>query len=130
MKKDLLVIGASLIFLFICAFAGVWIWIDKDVKENISIAKEKYPGTAEDALIAYLLDTGNSTRDRSDIAVWTLGQIGSEKAIPFLTELYKDDPEGKTCKRRHDRVLCQYELYKALNAAKSNWWPLHRRLNK
>ena len=130
MKKVLPVFGASLIILFICAVAGVWIWIDKDVKKNIGIAKEKYHGTAEDVLIAYLLDTGNSPHDRSNIAVWTLGQINSKKAIPVLTELYKDDPEGKTCYGQHDTVLCQYELYKALKATKSNWWPLHRRLNK
>jgi hypothetical protein len=101
-----------------------------DVKKNITIAKESYPGTAEDALIAYLLDTKNSPQNRSSVAIWTLGQIHSKKALPILEELYKDDPEGKTCKGRHSYVLCQYEIYKALNAAKSNWWPLHARLNK
>ena len=108
----------------------MYIWIDIDVNNNIRVVKEKYPGKAEDALIAYLLDTTNSPRDRSHIAIWTLGQIHSEKATPILNGFYKNDPKGKTCKGRHDSVLCQYEIYKALNACKTNWWPLHSRLNK
>lgn len=130
MKKVILIVGGSLITLLLLGFIAVYIWIDIDVKKNITIAKEKYPGKAEDALIAYLLDTTNSPRDRSSIAIWTLGQIHSEKALPILNELYLNDPEGKTCYGRHDSVLCQYEIYKALKATKANWWPLHSRLNK
>jgi len=99
------------------------------VEKNIEITKKQYPGAAEDALIAFLLNTTNSPRDRTHIAIWTLEQIQSEKAKPVLRELYKNDPEGKTCSGKHDSVLCQYEIYKALNAEKENWWPLHRKLN-
>jgi hypothetical protein len=122
--------GVSILAILICSFLAIYIWIDQDVKKNIDIAKQKYSGTAEDALIAYLLDTTNSPRDRSQIAIWTLGQIGSPKALPILRGLYKNDPEGKTCYGRHDSVLCQYEIYKAINAEEVNWWPLHKRLNK
>ncbi len=130
MKKTILLISGILFTLALAAFVAMYIWIDVDVKNNIQVAKEKYDGKAEDALIAYLLDTSNSPSDRSHVAIWTLGQIHSEKAIPILTGLYENDPEGKTCKGRHDSVLCQREIYKALNACKSNWWPLHARLNK
>jgi hypothetical protein len=130
MRSVILIISGSLITLLLIGYIAIYIWIDIDVKKNISSAKEKYPGKAEDALIAYLLDTSNSPEDRSSIAIWTLGKIQSEKALPILNELYKDDPEGKTCKGKHNSVLCQYEIYKALNAKKVNWWPLHSRLNK
>lgn len=130
MKKTILLIIGILFTLALLGSVAMYIWIDVDVKKNIQIAKEKYDGKAEDALIAYLLDTTNSPFDRSHVAIWTLGQIHSEKAIPILTRLYENDPEGKTCKGRHDSVLCQREIYKALNASKSNWWPLHTRLNK
>jgi hypothetical protein len=130
MKRFIFIIVAGFIFLFICTFMAGYIWIGHSVKENISIAKKQYPGKAEDALIAYLLDTNNSPRDRTHVAVWTLGQIRSEKALPVLRELYKDDPEGKTCYGKHDSVLCQYEIYKAIHADQVNWWPSHRRLNK
>lgn len=129
MKRILIILGAGIIIVFICFVLIVNLWIGNTVKKNIEIAEEKYSGTAEDALIAFLLDTTNSPRDRTHIAIWTLGQIQSEKAKPVLRELYKNDPEGKTCSGKHDSVLCQYEIYKALNAEKENWWPLHRKLN-
>ncbi len=130
MKKIILILSGSLITLLLLGYVVMYIWIDIDVQNNINVVKERYPGKAEDALIAYLLDTTNSPVDRSHIAIWTLGQIHSEKAIPILNGFYKNDPKGKTCKGRHDSVLCQYEIYKALNATKTNWWPLHSRLNK
>jgi len=128
-KRVLIIIGSGILILFICFVLFVNLWIGNTVEKNIEIAKNKYPGTAEDALIAYLLDSANSPRDRTHIAIWTLGQIQSEKAIPLVNELYKNDPDGKTCSGKHDSVVCQYEIYKALNAAKVNWWPLHRKLN-
>jgi hypothetical protein len=130
MKKIIAILSLILVALLLSSYIAIYFWIDSEVKKNITIAKEKYPGKAEDALIAYLLDTTNTPQNRSQIAVWTLGQIKSEKAIPVLTALYKNDPEGKTCKGNHSYVLCQYEIYKALNASKVNWWPLHARLNK
>src|SRR5665647_356098 len=101
MKRKLVILSASLLTLLILGFLAIWIWIDIDVKKNINYAKEKYPGTAEDALIAYLLDTTNSPQDRSSVAIWTLGQIHSKKALPILKGLYKNDPEGKTCYGKH-----------------------------
>lgn len=124
------VVGGSLLALLLLGFSAIYVWIDHDVKENIRTAKERYPGAADEALIAYLQDTTNSAQNRSSIAIWTLGQIKSEKALPMLNELYKNDPSGITCKGRHDSVLCQYEIYKALNAIHSKRWPLHARLNK
>ena len=130
MKRAFIIIGAVLLFLFVLAGPGMYFLIDNGVKKNIRIAKNLYPGKAEDALIAYLSDTTNTPGRRSHLAVWTLGQIESKKARPILLKLYKNDPEGITCRGRHNHVLCQYEIYKALNARKVNWWPLHQRLNK
>lgn len=130
MKKKLIIGSVGLATLLFTGFIAIYIWIDFDVKKNIKTAKDKYSGKAEDALIAYLLDTTNSPQDRSSIAIWTLGQIESKKALPILKDFYKDDPDGKTCYGKHDSVLCQYEIYKAMNAEKVNWWPLHSRLNK
>jgi hypothetical protein len=114
------------------------IWIGHGIKERIHIAKQQYSGIAEDALIAYLSDTNQSTQDKSDIAIWTLGQIRSQKALPILKELYKNDPEGKTCKYHHGTVLCQYEIHKAivsieskwLGAKEKNWFGSWSKLNK
>lgn len=130
MKRVLIISGVVLLFLFIGAVVGVYIWIDQDVKKNIKIAQSQYPGKAEDALIAYLLDTTHSPYDRSSVAIWTLGHIQSKKALPVLKKLYKNDPKGLTCKGRHVSSLCQYEIYKAIWAIDHYRWPLHARLNR
>jgi hypothetical protein len=130
MKRKFLFAGVITVILAITGFIAIYIWIDLDVRKNILIAREKYPGNAEDALIEYLLDTLNSHHDRTHIAIWTLGQIKSNKALPLLQGLYMNDPDGKTCYGKHDTVLCQYEIYKAIKAVESNWWPLHGRLKR
>ena len=130
MKRIVIVIVSILLFLFMLVGPGIYYWIDMAVKKNIEIAKSRYPGKAEDALIAYLQDSTKPAQYRSHLAVWTLGQIESQKARPVLLKLYKNDPEGKTCRGKHNSVLCQYEIYKALHAREVNWWPLHQRLNR
>lgn len=138
MERTLAYIGISIILLVVALFFAMRIWIGHDLKEHITITKAKYSGTAEDALIAYLSDTTNSPKDRTDVAIWTLGQIRSEKALPILYGFYNDDPEGKTCKGKHDKVLCQYGIHKAivniesnwLGAQEKNWFGSWSRLNK
>lgn len=138
MKRILFLTGAGLGVVVISLFIAMRIWIGHDLKENIKTAKEKYPGTAEDALIAYLLDEKNSPETRTHLAIWTLGQIRSKKALPVLYEFYKNDPEGKTCKGHHDTVLCQYGIHKAivsvengwLGEKEKNWFGSWARLNK
>lgn len=130
MKQIITKVFLLLLLAFLAGFTGLYSWGEYGIRQNIRIVKEKYGGKAEDALITYLLDESNSPRDRTHIAINTLGQIKSGKAIPILKQLYKNDPEGKTCKGRHNEVLCQYEIYKALHAAEVNWLPLHGHLNK
>lgn len=123
--------GAIIVFvLAVAGFTGLNIWIGQSVKQHISVAKSRYPGSAEEALIAFLLDETNSPVERTHIAIWTLGQIRSEKALPYLHELYRDDPQGLSCKGRHDEVLCQYELYKAICAIEKNRPFSHARFNR
>lgn len=124
--------------MFLLLFLGLRIWGGHGIKENISIAKAQYGGIAEDALLAYLSDTNHSAKDRTDVAIWTLGQIRSEKALPVLKILYKDDPTGETCRYSHDAELCQYEIHKAIisiehgwmGAKEKNWLGSWARLNK
>jgi len=138
MRQTMTFILAGLTVLMIVFFLAIRIWIGHSIKENITIAERQYSGSPEDALIAYLADTTNSPEDRSHIAIWTLGQIRSEKALPYLKELYNIDPEGRTCKGRHDMVLCQYEIHKAmvsieqgwLGTKQKNWSGSWHRLNK
>jgi hypothetical protein len=131
MKRVLLIIGISITAIFFCFILTMHIWIGHGIRERINIAKMQYSGIAEDALIAYLLDTKHSPSDRSDVAIWTLGQIQSKKALPILYGFYKNDPEGKTCRGHHNSVLCQYEIYKAIKCIEHDyWWVSRPGLNK
>ena len=114
MNPRLLLSFLVVIFLAFAGFYSLKYFFSGYVKDNIGVAVQKYPGPPEDALIAFLLDDNNSFNDRSHIAIWTLGQLQSEKALPILESLYKNDPEGITCKGHHDSMLCQRELYNAI----------------
>jgi len=115
MKRILIYSGIGITLVFL-GLASLQFWIGQRVKSNIQLAQEKYGGTAEDALIAFLQDENNSAMDRSHIAVWTLAQIESDKALPVLYQYYKNDPDGNTCYGRHHTELCQYEIYKAIRS--------------
>ena len=136
MKRTLVFIGIGITTVLLCFILTMFLIIRHGIKERISIAKEKYSGIAEDALIAYLSDSIHTPRERSDVAVWTLGQIRSQKALPLLKKLYRNDPLGKTC--RHNTELCQYELHKAIvsierrwmGAKEKNWFGSFSRLNR
>lgn len=127
MNRLTIIVVLSLTIL-IGSVAVLYFWIDQGVSNNISIAQKEYPGNAEDALIQFLQDENNSPSDRTHVAVWTLGQIDSEKALPILYEMYNEDPKGITCKDQHDSLVCQYEIFKAIKSIE-NWRPMsHTRL--
>ncbi len=130
MKRILLISGMVAVILISGSVLAIHIWIGHSVKDNIKIARNQYPGNAEDALIAYLLDDQKPAKDRTHQAIWTLGQIRSEKALPILNGLNKDDPKGETCYGKHDSLLCQYEIHKAIVAIEKNWWFSQSRLAK
>jgi hypothetical protein len=108
------IVVISIVALLTVSFIGLNTWIRHDVKKNIVLAQQKYPGTAEEALISFLRDESNSFHDRTHIAIWTLGMLKSDKALPILKGYYKNDPKGLTCHGKHDKMLCQYGLHKAI----------------
>lgn len=118
MKKTLkrVAIGVGIAMTIMLALLAFHFLIGLSVKSNIQKAQKMYSGNAEEALIAFLLDENNTASDRSHIAVWTLAQIESDKALPVLYQYYKSDPQGNTCYGKHHTELCQYEISKAINA--------------
>ena len=122
MRRLIIIIAVSMTAI-LGTMTSVYLWIGESVQNNIEIAQSKYPGNAEDALMSFLQDENNSPDDRTHIAIWTLGQIDSKKALPILKSLYKDDPEGKSCFDHHDTQLCQYEIHKAIRSIEK-WRPL------
>ena len=130
-SKTLIIVSASVLALFAVSATAINTWIRSDVKKNINIAQQMYPGTAEEAVISFLLDEKNSFHDRTHIAVWTLGMLKSEKALPILRSYYKNDPKGLTCHEKHDQMICQYGLLKAIvqieNRFQYSTWDLNKK---
>ena len=116
--------------LMIVGYFILRIWIGGAVKEHVAAAKSLYPGTAEEALIAMLQDESISANDKTNIVIWTLGQLHSDKALPLLKELYRDDPDGTSCYGKHSVEICQYELHKAIESIEGNQLISFAKLNK
>ena len=110
--KKILVYGAlsCLAFLFVAYLVVCWS-IRSSVKEMSAIATRQYPGDRIEALVRYVDSENHSLRERNR-AVWALGQIGDERALPALEKLYTGEP----CD--HDNSLCQRELQRAITACK------------
>ena len=128
MKRILTVAGISLGCIGIISLLVMYIWIRGDIVANIELAQTKYAGGPEDALIAFLMDEENSKIDQTHIAVWTLGQLESQKALPVLKDLYQNDPKGTICSERHELMICQYELYRAIRSIENGQFFSYPRL--
>ena len=100
---------------FILFFMSTCAWIGFSVKDKCRTARDQYGGSCVEALMEYLEDEdGHSLQERNE-AVWALGQIGDERALPLLQKYYT----GEEC--RHDKFLCQWELEKAIALAEGGF---------
>jgi hypothetical protein len=106
-------IGASLlIFVFLLSVN----LIGYSVKEKCVIAQEKYNGDCIESLIAYLDDEQNGFHSRNS-AIWALGQLGDERALPVLKKYYTGYNGER--QNRH-QGLAQLELKRAIGYMEGN----------
>lgn len=110
--KKVLVYGTlSCLAFLLVAFVLICCSIRSGVRDISAEATKQYPGDRVEALISYVQNKNNSLRKR-DLAVWALGQIGDQRALPTLEKSYTSGP----CD--HDSRLCQGELQKAIKLCK------------
>lgn len=128
--KRILLIIAIVAAALTQAVLALYMQIEYSLDKKIEEVKQKYPGKAEDALIAFLLDDKNSPNSKSHIAIWSLGHIQSKKALPILYRFYKNDPEGKTCHKKHHEVICQKALGTAIRCIEKEVFFSHKHLNR
>jgi hypothetical protein len=101
-------IGASVVLLF---FIIGCIWIGYEVKAQCKEVKDQYGGDCVEAMIDLLKDENQSFKARNS-AIWALGQLGDDRALPVLKSFYTGDmPEREPL----NQVISQYELVKAIN---------------
>jgi len=106
------IIYALVVAFIICVFLGLLSFniIGYGVKERCQLAQEKYSGDCVHALTQYLEDEDNPFRGRNS-AIWALGQLGDERALPALERLYTGNiPPRESL----SQGISQYELKKAI----------------
>lgn len=101
-------ISASVFLLF---FVICCTWIAYEIKNSCQLAQEQYPGTCVDSLISLLDDEKQSFRSRNS-AIWVLGQLGDNKALPILQKYYTGNIPPR---EPLDKTISQYELKKAVD---------------
>ncbi|MBW8016792.1 MAG: hypothetical protein FVQ82_11440 [Planctomycetes bacterium] len=102
--------GIGVFFLVGGVAVGAILWdIQRDVNKYIRIAQKAHPSESDDAasLIEYV-NSSKHTLKQKNHAVWTLGQIGDERAAAAL----KPYETGTKCYHADD--LCQKVLKQAI----------------
>jgi len=106
--KKIILLGAVIIVLGLTgAFFGIKAWIKADANEFANNAVQVFEKDKVESLIA-LIDSEDYTIKEKNRAVWALGVLKDESALPKLEALLTDTE----C--NHDESICQYELKKAI----------------
>jgi len=106
-------IGLSIFLLF---FVITCTWIGFDVKTKCRDATKEYGGTCTEALISLLNDESRGFNPRNS-AIWALGQLGDNRALPILQSYYTGNIPNR---EPLDQTLSQYELEKAIKLTSGN----------
>lgn len=113
-KEKLFYIVSIAISILLLFFFITDVWIGYEAKSLCQDAKWQYNKTdCVEALIRQLDDKNQGFRARNH-AVWALGQLGSDRALPVLKKYYTGIIPTK---EPLDMVISQYELKKAIHLA-------------
>ena len=109
-----IVVGGGI---FVLLFLVTSTWIGFGVKERCMLAQGRYGGGCVDALISHFEDENNPYGERNS-AIWALGQLGDEKAIPVLENYYTGNIPDR---EPWNEMISQYELKKAINLTRGGF---------
>ena len=90
------------------AYIGLRIWFKTEINQICGYAMSRYEGDKIEALIALLDDDDQSLKTKNN-AIWALGKLNDQRALPTLRRLQT----GNEC--NHSLFVCQRELEKAIN---------------
>lgn len=102
---------------FILFFIVSSVWIGFGVKERCLLAQGRYGGDCVEALSKHIEDENNPYGERNS-AIWALGQLGDERALPTLDKYYTGDIPDR---EPWNEVISQYELSKAIKLSKGSF---------
>lgn len=119
MKRNTLIFGGgvlAVIALLVLVISSVWIGFT--VEETCARAEERYrTENCVTALTTQVTDEDQSFAARND-AVWALGQLGDEAALPVLQSLYTGEIPAR---EPWNETMSQYELRKAIHLLQGGW---------
>jgi len=113
-----MIVGVSVIALGTCLFVFTLHDIFNDVRDISQQAQEQYTGDRVEALLALLESDQQSFLERNR-AIWALGQLGDERALPLLRRLDTDEVQPKPWDRSH--YIVQYTVEKAIDQIESDF---------
>lgn len=111
-KRWLLLAGLIGVAVIIYAIPWMFWQLQIPVKTNCAEAQEEFGGDCVEAILAVLQSDHHSYLEKNR-AIWTLGQLADERALPTLRELRNGAPCQRPCRR--DSHICQFEIEKAIN---------------
>jgi hypothetical protein len=106
-KKIILSALAIGVFIIFAGYLFLSYQIGQSVKQTSQNARQQFPGDRVEALMSVVKSEGSSLGEKNK-AIWALGQLGDQRALPLL----KDQRTGQPC--QHGRLICQREVEKAI----------------
>lgn len=106
--------AATLVLALVLLVAGAaWAMIEWGIHSAQESAAAQFPGRDSSQALIDLVNCEKCPMEQRNRAVWTLGQIREQRALPALHSHFYDGP----C--NHGKSLCQHELRKALKRIES-----------
>ena len=116
-KRTIGYVLVSVVLFLVLILYGLRTWVYFGALEAGWDAQSSHPGDKIEALISVLESEQSSLKEKNH-AVWALGQLRDERAVPALEELYTGEP----CD--HNRFVCQREAKRALAHCKGERFDL------
>ena len=113
--------GAGIVLgLAVLGIAAIFVSIDVGITKQKQQAMARFPGRDPSQALIELVDCEKCRLTERNRAVWALGQIREQRALPVLYKYFYDGP----C--NHEKFICQHELRKALKCIEGSP-PVHAR---
>ncbi len=113
-------IFAIIVIVLLLMVAVAELMIGSGVRSFSQIAQAQFPGKRIDALIAMVDCESCSLHDRNN-AVWALGQIDDERALPILEQYYTGAKSGHLSQDTL-RIALRHLRHQDINRSESFLW--------
>jgi hypothetical protein len=112
--RKILAWGAGIIIgLAVLGIAAIFLSIEVGVESQKKQAMARFPGRDPSQALIELVDCEKCGLAERNHAVWALGRIREQRALPVLHKHFYDGP----C--NHSKFICQHELRNALKRIES-----------